>query len=136
MGKQCPFVQLCYIGGPKRMPPKGRSCVESGVQQVWLRLEKARLRAAEIAELAVSRIAARRVALGLALALTALFVAAGGLSPRLALVGLAGAVAFAAAWPATIASGPRRREPRRNPKPRRSGCGASSWTPCRSRRWR
>ena len=36
----------------------------------------------------------------------------------------------------TIASGPRRREPRRNPKPRRSGCGASSWTPCRSRRWR
>jgi two-component system phosphate regulon sensor histidine kinase PhoR len=74
--------------------------VRSGVQQVWLRLEKARLRAAGLAEPVAARLSGRRVALGGALALTLLFVATGGLSPRLALVGLAGAVAFAAAWPA------------------------------------
>jgi two-component system phosphate regulon sensor histidine kinase PhoR len=74
--------------------------VGSGVQQVWLRLERARLRAGGLAELAASRLSARRAALGAALALTLLFVVAGGLSPRLALAGLAAAVALAAAWPA------------------------------------
>jgi two-component system phosphate regulon sensor histidine kinase PhoR len=44
-------------------------------------------------------LAARRLATGLALALTVLFVVAGGLSPRLALAGLAAAVAFLAFWP-------------------------------------
>jgi two-component system phosphate regulon sensor histidine kinase PhoR len=92
-------VQLCYTRVPKRPLAKGYACVETGAQQVWLRLEKARLRAAELGELATSRLLARRPALGLALALTLLFVVAGGLSPRLALLGLAGAVAFAAAWP-------------------------------------
>ena len=74
--------------------------MESGARQVWLRLEKARLKAAELGQLAAARLLERRVALGLALALTALFVVAGGLEPTLALVGLAGAVGFAAAWPA------------------------------------
>jgi two-component system phosphate regulon sensor histidine kinase PhoR len=74
--------------------------VATGVQQVWLRLEKARVRVSELAELAASRLSARRVALGVALALTLLFVAAGGLSPRVALIGLAAVAAFAAAWPA------------------------------------
>jgi two-component system phosphate regulon sensor histidine kinase PhoR len=65
-----------------------------------LRLEKVRQRAAEVGELAASRLSARRVALGVALALTLLFVVAGGLSPRVALAGLAAVVALAAAWPA------------------------------------
>jgi two-component system phosphate regulon sensor histidine kinase PhoR len=74
--------------------------VETGGQQVWLRLQKARLRAAEVAELAASRLAVRRVALVVAAALTLMFVVAGGLSPRVALAGLIGVVALAAAWPA------------------------------------
>jgi two-component system phosphate regulon sensor histidine kinase PhoR len=74
--------------------------VESGAQQVWLRVEKAKLRAAELGELAASRLALRRGALGMALALTILFVLAGGLSPRVALIGLAAALAIAALWPA------------------------------------
>jgi two-component system phosphate regulon sensor histidine kinase PhoR len=74
--------------------------VGTGAQQVWLRLEKARLRAMELGELAASRLLARRATLGLVLALTALFVAVGGLSPAVALAGLAGAVAYAASSPA------------------------------------
>jgi two-component system phosphate regulon sensor histidine kinase PhoR len=73
--------------------------VESVAQQIWLRLGKARLRTVEFVELAASRLAARRAALGLALALTTLFVLAGGLSPRLALLGFAVAGAFLAFWP-------------------------------------
>jgi two-component system phosphate regulon sensor histidine kinase PhoR len=62
-------------------------------------LEKVRQRAAELVELAALRLMARRVALGLALALTTLFVVAGGLSPRVGLLGLAAASAFLAFWP-------------------------------------
>ncbi len=73
--------------------------MDSIAQQLWLRLERLRLRAGELAKPALSRLLARRLALGLAVALTLLFIVAGGLSPALALLGLAGAVAFAAAWP-------------------------------------
>jgi two-component system phosphate regulon sensor histidine kinase PhoR len=73
--------------------------VGSGLQRIWLQLDKLRERAGELLEPAAARLAARRLALALALALTALFVLAGGLSPALALLGLAGAVAFAALWP-------------------------------------
>src|SRR5688572_25207385 len=93
-------MRACATLAPRTDASSGYGRVESGVQQVRLRLEKARLRAAELGELAASRLSARRVALGAALVLTLLFVAAGGLSPRVALLGLAGAVAFAAAWPA------------------------------------
>jgi two-component system phosphate regulon sensor histidine kinase PhoR len=64
-----------------------------------LRWDKLKLRAGELAELASLRLVARRWALGLVLALTVLFVAAGGLSPAVALLGLAAAVAAAAFWP-------------------------------------
>jgi two-component system phosphate regulon sensor histidine kinase PhoR len=64
-----------------------------------LRLDRARLKAAELAETAASRLVARRAALAVALALTLLFVIAGGLSPRVALLGLAAAATLAAAWP-------------------------------------
>jgi two-component system, OmpR family, phosphate regulon sensor histidine kinase PhoR len=73
--------------------------VGTGIQQVWSRLGKARLRAAELGELAAARLVERRVALGMAAVLTLLFVAAGRLSPLLALLGLTGAVAFAVVWP-------------------------------------
>jgi two-component system phosphate regulon sensor histidine kinase PhoR len=60
-------------------------------------LEELARRLAGLADPAASRLSARRVELGLAAGLSALFVVAGGLSPRVALLGLA-AVAAIAAW--------------------------------------
>jgi two-component system phosphate regulon sensor histidine kinase PhoR len=73
--------------------------VGTGVQQVWARLGKARLKAAELTDLAAARLMERRVALGMAAVLTLLFMAAGRLPPLLALLGLAGAIGFALLWP-------------------------------------
>jgi len=77
---------------------EGAGCVGSIAQQLRLRLDRLRLRAGELAEPALARLAGRRLALCLVAVLTLLFVVAGGLSPRVALLGLAGAVAFAAFW--------------------------------------
>ena len=68
------------------------------LRQLWLRWDKLKLRVGKLAELASLRLAARRWALGLVLTLTVLFVAAGGLLPAVALLGLAAAVAAAAFW--------------------------------------
>jgi two-component system phosphate regulon sensor histidine kinase PhoR len=81
-----------------------RIAVESVVRQLRLRLQKLRLLAGELAEPVFARLAARRDALGLALALTVLFVVAGRLQPAVALVGLAAAALLAALWPADEAS--------------------------------
>ena len=61
--------------------------------QMWLRL------GAQL-EPALARFSARRTELGLALALTAFLMLAGGLPARIALIGLAAVVAWAALWPA------------------------------------
>jgi two-component system, OmpR family, phosphate regulon sensor histidine kinase PhoR len=53
----------------------------------------------DLAEPAAARLTARRADLGLVAGLIALFVIAGGLSPKVALLGLAAAVAFTAFWP-------------------------------------
>ncbi len=73
--------------------------MQSRAHRLWLRLESLGQRLGDLAELAPARISARRAELGLVVGLTALFVVAGGSSPRLALLGLAAAVAFAALWP-------------------------------------
>ncbi len=62
------------------------------------RLDRLRLRAAELAAPALARLVGRRLALGLVLALTLLFVVVGGLSRTVALLGLAGAVALTVLW--------------------------------------
>jgi len=56
-------------------------------------------RLGDLAELASARLPGRRAELGLVAGLVALFVVAGGLSTKVALIGLAVAVAFAALWP-------------------------------------
>src|SRR5262245_35254747 len=57
------------------------------------------LRVAELLDAATSRVLARRAELTAALALTAVYVIAGGLSLRMALIGLVAAFAAAAVWP-------------------------------------
>ncbi|MBX9589798.1 MAG: two-component sensor histidine kinase [Hyphomonadaceae bacterium] len=64
----------------------------SRAQEIWLRL-------GERFEPAVARLLARRAELAVAAALTAIFVIAGGLSPRVATLGLMAAAVLAAWWP-------------------------------------
>jgi two-component system phosphate regulon sensor histidine kinase PhoR len=72
---------------------------------VWQRwLEFWRRIGAEL-EPVVARLAARRSELGLAAALGIFFVIAGGLSPRVALLGLAAAAVWAALWPSEATGG-------------------------------
>jgi two-component system phosphate regulon sensor histidine kinase PhoR len=78
--------------------------VESGALQsrahrLWSRLGSLGQRLGDLAELAAARLVLRRAELALAAALVALFVIAGGLSPKVALLGLAAALAMAALWP-------------------------------------
>lgn len=80
--------------------------LQSRAQQLWLwlenlgsRLRKAGRRLAGLVEPPAARLSARRLELGLAAALTALFVVAGGLSPTVALLGLAAVVALASWLP-------------------------------------
>lgn len=74
--------------------------MQSRPQQLRLRLEKAGQRLAELAAPPLARLSARRRELGLAAALTLLFVVAGGLSFKVGLLGLAAVTAFAAWLPA------------------------------------
>ena len=70
---------------------------------VWRRwLEFWRRIGAEL-EPVLARLTARRAELGIAAALGVFFMIAGGLSPRVALLGLAAAAAWAALWPADAA---------------------------------
>jgi len=70
---------------------------------VWQRwLEFWRRIGAEL-EPVLARLTARRAELGIAAALGVFFMIAGGLSPRVALLGLAAAAAWAALWPADAA---------------------------------
>jgi two-component system phosphate regulon sensor histidine kinase PhoR len=66
---------------------------------VLSRATELRLRVGEILDAAVTRVGARKVELGAAAALTLFFVVAGGLSLRVALLGLGGALVLAAFWP-------------------------------------
>jgi two-component system phosphate regulon sensor histidine kinase PhoR len=84
--------RLCY-NHPLRETRNGAAALLSRAHEFWVRL-------GERLDLAVARLHARRGELLLAVALTAFFVIAGGLSPRVALVGLVAAAALAAAWPA------------------------------------
>jgi two-component system phosphate regulon sensor histidine kinase PhoR len=68
-------------------------------------VDKIRLRASELAERGAARLTARRAGLGLAAGLSLLFVVAGGLSLKVALVGLVAAAALLAFWPADRAGG-------------------------------
>ena len=73
--------------------------MQSRSHRLWLRLGSLRQRLGELAELAAARLSARRAELGLVAGLTALFVLAGGLSIKVALLGLAAGVALAAFSP-------------------------------------
>lgn len=66
---------------------------------VWQRWVDIRRRVGAELEVPLARLSARRVGLSLALALSAFFTIAGGLSPRIALLGLVAAAAWAALWP-------------------------------------
>lgn len=72
---------------------------------VWQRwLEFWRRVSAELESL-LARLSTRRTELGLAAALCIFFMIAGGLSPRLALLGLAAAAVWAALWPSDATDG-------------------------------
>jgi two-component system phosphate regulon sensor histidine kinase PhoR len=73
--------------------------LQSRAHRLWSRLGSLGQRLGDLAELATARLVVRRAELTLAAALVALFVVAGGLSPKAALLGFAAAVAFAALWP-------------------------------------
>ncbi len=73
--------------------------MQSRSHRLWLRLGSLGQRLGELAELATARLSARRGELGLVAGLTALFVFAGGLSIKVALLGLAAGVALAAFSP-------------------------------------
>jgi hypothetical protein len=73
--------------------------LQSRAHRLWSRLGSLGQRLGDLAELAAARLVARRAELALAAALVALFVIAGGLSAKVALLGLAAALAFAALWP-------------------------------------
>jgi two-component system phosphate regulon sensor histidine kinase PhoR len=79
--------------------------VGSGVEQFRARVDRLRLRASELAELAIVHLSARRRELALATGLTVLFVVAGGLALKAALAGLIAITAFLAFWPADLAAG-------------------------------
>jgi two-component system phosphate regulon sensor histidine kinase PhoR len=85
-------------------PAEDRVAVQFRAQQLWLRLAELGLRVGDLVEAPAARLMARRGELGLALALTAFFVIAGGLSLVAALVGLTAALAFMAFWPADDAA--------------------------------
>jgi two-component system phosphate regulon sensor histidine kinase PhoR len=70
-----------------------------------LHLDKLKLRVGGVVELASSRLAGQRRALGVALALTAPFLLAGGLSPTVGFLGLAAVGMVVAFWPGGDASG-------------------------------
>jgi two-component system, OmpR family, phosphate regulon sensor histidine kinase PhoR len=73
--------------------------LQSRSHRLWLWLGSLGQRLGNLADLAAIRFPARRAELGLLVGLIVLFVVAGGLSPRVALLGLAAAVGFAAFWP-------------------------------------
>jgi two-component system, OmpR family, phosphate regulon sensor histidine kinase PhoR len=73
--------------------------LQSGAHRLWSRLGSLGQRLGDLAELAQARLGAHRAELGLVAGLIALFVIAGGLSSKVALLGLAAAVAFTALWP-------------------------------------
>jgi two-component system phosphate regulon sensor histidine kinase PhoR len=86
--------------------------LQSRTHQLWLRLESLRLRLeksgqrlAGQAEPFASRFMARRAAVGTAAAVTVPFIAVGGLSPTVALIGLGATGALAALWPGDAATG-------------------------------
>ena len=66
---------------------------------VWQRWLEFRRRIGEELEPVLARLSARRTELGLAAALGVFFMIAGGLSPRIAVLGLAAIVVWAALWP-------------------------------------
>ena len=66
---------------------------------VWQRWLDIRRRVSAESEPVLARLSARRSELGLAVALGIFFMIAGGLSPRVALLGLAAAAVWAALWP-------------------------------------
>jgi two-component system phosphate regulon sensor histidine kinase PhoR len=70
---------------------------------VWQRWREVRRRVSAELEPALVRLSGRRAELGLIAVLAIFFMLAGGLSPLVAVVGLAGAVAWAALWPADAA---------------------------------
>jgi two-component system phosphate regulon sensor histidine kinase PhoR len=79
--------------------------LQSREQQLWLRLEKLAQRSGELIAPPMSRLSARRNELACALLLTAFFTIAGGLSLRVALLGLIAAVGLAAFWPSEGGAG-------------------------------
>ncbi len=70
----------------------GTATVLSRATELWLRV-------GELLDAATARVLVRRAELTAALALTAVYVIAGGLSLRMALIGLVAALAVAAVWP-------------------------------------
>ena len=86
---------------PRRMAERGSrqeagepgQHVQKFVEQDWLRRLHVQV------EPMLARVSTRRAQLALAAALTLMFVVAGGLSVRAALIGLAAAAAWAALWP-------------------------------------
>jgi len=71
---------------------------------VWQRWREVRRRISAELEPALVRLSGRRAELGLMAVLSIFFMIAGGLSPLVALAGLAGAVAWAVLWPADAAN--------------------------------
>ena len=72
---------------------------------VWQRWLDIRRRVSAEAEPVMARLSARRTELGLAAVLGIFFIIAGGLSPRVALLGLAAAAVWAALWPSAAMGG-------------------------------
>ena len=87
-----PATALCYV----RCEAMGNPRVQDLVWQWWLEIWR---RVSAELEQVLARLSGRRTELGLAAALTTFFMIAGGLSPGVALLGLAVAVAWAALWP-------------------------------------
>ena len=79
--------------------------MQSRAHELWSRLGSLGQRLGERVEPIAARLTARRAELGLVAGLTALFVVAGGLSLKVALLGLAAAVAFAAFAPGDARGG-------------------------------
>ena len=71
----------------------------SRATELWLRV-------GELLDAATARVLVRRAELTAALALTAVYVIAGGLSLRMALIGLVAALAVAAVWPSDESAAP------------------------------
>ncbi len=78
---------------------RARGVLAAGTATVLSRATELWLRVGELLDAATARVLVRRAELTAALALTAVFVIAGGLSLRMALIGLVAAFAVAAVWP-------------------------------------